>query len=110
MIEIGINKISKSFGFEKIFNNISFEIKTNERVALVGENGCGKSTILNIIAGNESIDSGEIAIRQKRKIGYLKQSFDNIDESLLVKDILYSNVKEIINKKDKIIKYENMLE
>ena len=109
MIEIGLNKINKSFGFDKLFNDINLEIKTNERVALVGDNGCGKSTILNIVAGEVSLDSGDIAIRQKRKIGYLKQNYDNIDSNLLVSDILYSNVKDIIELKNKLLKYENKL-
>ena len=109
MIEIGLNKINKSFGFDKLFNDINLEIKTNERVALVGDNGCGKSTILNIVAGEVSLDSGDIAIRQKRKIGYLKQNYDNIDNNLLVSDILYSNVKDIIEIKNKLLKYENKL-
>ena len=72
----------KNFGFDKLFNDINLEIKTNERVALVGDNGCGKSTLLNIVAGELSLDSGEIAIRQNRKIGYLKQYYDNIDNNL----------------------------
>lgn len=109
MIEIGLSKINKSFGFDKLFNDISLEIKTNERVALVGDNGCGKSTLLNIVAGELSLDSGEIAIRQKRRIGYLKQNYDNIDNNLLVSDILYSNVKDIIDMKNKLLKYENKL-
>ena len=68
MIEIGINKISKSFGFDKLFDNISFEIKTRERVALIGDNGCGKSTILNIIAGLESVDNVKQQEDKRKKI------------------------------------------
>jgi len=110
MIEIGINKINKSFGFDKILNDISFEIKTNERIALVGDNGSGKSTILNIVAGEISADSGEIAIRQNRKIGYLKQNYDSFDKDMLVKDILYRQVNEIVDLKNKLLKYEKKLE
>ena len=42
MIELGINKVSKQFGNKKVLKDISFEIKTNEKVALIGQNGCGK--------------------------------------------------------------------
>jgi len=109
MIEIGLNKISKSFGFDKVLNDISLEVKTNERVALVGDNGSGKTTLLNIVAGNVNVDSGEVAIRQKRKIGYLRQSYADFDKELLVKEILYSNVSDIIQLKNKLLKYENKL-
>lgn len=102
MIEIGINKISKSFGFNKIFNNLSFEVKTGEKLALIGDNGCGKSTILNIIYGLENLDSGSISIRKNRKVGYLRQNTDYINNDILVKDILYSNVKEIMDMKFKL--------
>ena len=63
MIEIGINKITKDYGFGPILNDINFEVKTNERIALVGENGSGKSSLLNIIAGTIKPDSGTISIR-----------------------------------------------
>ena len=48
MIEISLNKIVKSYGFNKILDEFSLEIKTGEIITFVGENGCGKSTILNI--------------------------------------------------------------
>ena len=106
MIEIGINKISKSFGFDKLFDNISFEIKTRERVALIGDNGCGKSTILNIIAGLESVDNGNVSLRNGSRLGYLRQNTDYIDNNMLVKDVLYSHVKNIISIKVKLEELE----
>ena len=99
MIEIGINKISKSFGFNKIFEDLSFEVKTGEKIALIGDNGSGKSTILNIIAGIENVDGGNISIRNNKKIGYLRQNTDYIDNDCLVKDVLYFNVKDIMDMK-----------
>ena len=45
MIEISLNNVKKTYGFKNILNDISFEIKAGERVALIGDNGCGKSTI-----------------------------------------------------------------
>ena len=53
MIEISLNKINKSYGFNNVLNNLSFDVKTNERVALIGSNGCGKTTTLKIIMGIE---------------------------------------------------------
>ena len=73
MIEISLNKINKSYGFNNVLNNLSFDVKTNERIALIGSNGCGKTTTLKIIMGIESYDSGNISIRKESKIGYLTQ-------------------------------------
>ena len=109
MIEIGINKLTKSFGFDKVFNNISFEVKTNERIALVGENGSGKSTILNIVSGLINPDSGTVSIRKNAKIGYLKQIVEDQDDKTTVKDVLYSGVKDIINLKNELDKYEEKI-
>lgn len=63
----------KSFGSQDIFQRLSFEIKGNEKIAIVGKNGSGKSTLLNIIAGVQQMDSGEIKKDKKCTIGYLEQ-------------------------------------
>ena len=64
MIEISLNKIEKTYGFNKILDGFSLDIKEGEIITLIGENGCGKSTILNIINKDESIDKGNISIRK----------------------------------------------
>lgn len=73
MIEIGINQVVKNFGFKNVLNEASFEVMTGERVAIVGRNGTGKSTILKIIAGKEHADKGAVSIRRGATIGYLEQ-------------------------------------
>ena len=73
MIEINVSKIVKNFGFKNILNELSFEVKTGEIVSIIGENGCGKTTILNIISGLERADSGLVTTRKDSKIGYLNQ-------------------------------------
>ena len=73
MLEINFNKVTKDFGYGKVLDNISFEVKTGEIVAIVGANGEGKSTILNLINKDEVPTSGSITIRSGSKIGYLKQ-------------------------------------
>lgn len=69
-----ISKGSKAFGASVIFRNIQFEIRNNEKIAVVGRNGCGKTTLLRIIAGEESLDSGDIHIENGVRIGYLAQT------------------------------------
>lgn len=109
MIEIGINKITKDYGFGPILNDINFEVKTNERIALVGENGSGKSSLLNIIAGTIKPDSGTISIRKNAKIAYLKQLIEDRNDNITVKDVLYEGVKDLMNLRDKLTEYEKKI-
>jgi ATP-binding cassette subfamily F protein 3 len=73
MIILQINQLSKYFGADLILSNIKLEIQSKDRVALVGRNGVGKSTLLKIIAGHMSYDSGEIIKPKDVTIGYLSQ-------------------------------------
>ena len=109
MIEISINKITKSYGFNNILNNLTFEVKTGEIIALIGENGCGKSTLLNIISGEERIDQGNISIRKGNTIGYLKQSMEQEKTNMLVKEILYRNAKDILDIRNQLQTYEHKM-
>lgn len=106
MIEIGINKITKDYGFGPILNDISFEVKTNERIALIGDNGSGKTTLLNIISKDINPNSGTISIRKNAKVGYLKQLIENKDENTTVKEVLYDGIKDLIALRDKLEEYE----
>ncbi|HEX3078170.1 MAG TPA: ABC-F type ribosomal protection protein [Lachnospiraceae bacterium] len=68
-----IKDCCKSYGAEDIFKNLSFEIKGNEKIAVVGKNGSGKTTLLRVITGMERMDSGKIESDRKYSIGYLEQ-------------------------------------
>jgi len=72
---INAQGISKSFGSTLLFQNISFTVSEGDRIGLIGPNGSGKSTLLRILAGDESLDSGEIAVRKRvRLTGVLQES------------------------------------
>ncbi|PTL16384.1 ABC transporter ATP-binding protein [Staphylococcus gallinarum] len=73
MILLQLNDITKSFDGDDIFNNVDLEIKTGERIGIVGRNGAGKSTLMKIIAGVEDYDSGHISKIKNLKMGYLTQ-------------------------------------
>lgn len=73
MIELNANGLVKYFGANKIFENISFEVKTGERIGLIGQNGCGKTTLMKMLIGLEEFQSGEISLRKDNKVGYLNQ-------------------------------------
>ena len=109
MIEISLNNIKKFFGFKNILDGLNIEIKTGDRVSIIGENGCGKTTVLNIINSIENIDSGTIAIRRGAKIGYLNQQPENIYNNEKVKDILYNSFKELLDIEKQLKRYEDKM-
>ena len=107
MIEIELNNIKKNFGLKNVLDGFSLEVKTGERVALIGQNGCGKSTILKIIAKQENIDNGVVNIRSGAKIGLLNQIYENEKEDILVKDFLNQSFEEIFKIEEKLRKLES---
>lgn len=73
MINLQIEGLTKSFGDRVLFADIAFGLSEGERVGLIAKNGTGKTTLLNIIAGDESYDSGTITFRNGIRVGYLRQ-------------------------------------
>jgi len=73
---IQLNNISKSFGGQNLYEDISFTLGPKERIGLVGRNGSGKSTLFKIITGEMSYDGGSINIPKSYKIGYLRQHLE----------------------------------
>lgn len=74
-----VENINKSYGTKKVLTNVSFDIKRGERIALVGQNGAGKSTFIKIIMNLIPTDSGKIIKDEKLKIGYYSQEFETLD-------------------------------
>ena len=76
---VDIQNVSKAFGAHILFNNISFSIAENQHIGLIAKNGTGKTTLLSILAGKESHDSGQIIFKKDLRVGFLKQTpeFDN---------------------------------
>lgn len=73
---ISIIEVGKSFGAERIFSGVNFQINEQDRIGLIGPNGAGKSTLLNILAGREEADEGTVSIARNTRIGYLTQTTD----------------------------------
>ena len=110
MIEIGLNKVNKNFGFNQLLTDVSFEIKTNERVALIGSNGCGKTTTLKIIKGEVEIDSGNVFIRKGATTGYLSQIPEICNSNETANDIYLKGIKDILDLEEKITEFSNKMD
>ncbi|MGI4828902.1 MAG: ATP-binding cassette domain-containing protein, partial [Janthinobacterium lividum] len=65
--------VSKRFGAEPLFQDISFAVNDGDRIGLIGPNGAGKSTLLAILAGDVEPDTGDLAVRKRARIGYVRQ-------------------------------------
>lgn len=70
---LDIQNVSKRFGDRVLFENISFSVAEGQRVGLIAQNGTGKSTLLSMLTGDESVDSGDIIYRNGIRVGYLRQ-------------------------------------
>lgn len=86
--------LSKSFNDRWLFKDITIGIGQGEKVALVGENGTGKSTLLKILTGQIKSDSGVVSMREGIKFGYLTQQ-PNVADSLTVKEILFDDKNKV---------------
>ena len=81
-------QVGKSFGAERIFAGVSFQIDPQDSIGLVGPNGAGKSTLLNLLAGREEPDEGTVARQRNIRIGYLTQTTDFQPENTLREEML----------------------
>ncbi|MEN9302315.1 MAG: hypothetical protein RL264_744 [Bacteroidota bacterium] len=88
---VEMHKVSKSFGDKKILNEFSYNFQRNERLGIVGNNGTGKSTFLNMLLGKEELDKGKIVIGETVVFGYYSQELIHVDDSMKVIDV----VKEV---------------
>ena len=80
---LSVEEISKSYGEKVIFKPISFGINQGQKIALIAKNGSGKTSILNIIAGQDTPDQGNVVIRKGTRVAYLAQE-PNLDPKLTV--------------------------
>ena len=79
--------VSKRFGAVPLFENLSFTISDGDRIGLIGPNGAGKSTLLKVLAGDEDSDSGDVALRKRARVAYIRQE-SSFAPGLTIRDVL----------------------
>ena len=73
MTALAVHRLTKYFGDRCLFENLSFEIDSRDKVGLVGVNGCGKTTLFRILTGEESAETGDVSVAKGISVGYLQQ-------------------------------------
>ena len=109
MLEVNLNNAKKNFGFKNVLDGFDLEATTGERIALIGPNGCGKTTIFKIISGEEKLDSGLLTVRKDATVGMLSQIPPKVSDDVTVKDILLRDFKEVFELENKMREYEEKL-
>lgn len=85
---IELKRISKAFGSHVLFDDFSYMFKKHDRIGILGDNGTGKSTLLNIITGNMKSDSGDVIVGETVRFGYFKQGHDDLPSQKRVIDYI----------------------
>ena len=91
-----VENISKSYGERILFNDISFGINKDQKIAFVAKNGSGKTSILNIIAGLDTSDSGQVVSRKGISIAYLAQNMD-LDPAITIEETIFATDNTVLN-------------
>ena len=102
---LSVKKISKDYGSRVLFSNLSFGLSRGDKMALVANNGTGKSSLLKIIAGKDLSSSGEVVFRKGVQVGYLSQD-SHFDESLSIQQLVdsaQSRVSKLIVEYEKAV-------
>ncbi len=109
MTELSLNGIVKNFGFKNVLNGFDLELKTGERISLIGPNGSGKTTIFKLITGEEVPNSGQISIRKGATVGFLSQVPPEYDEDLTVREIIIQGKSKLLEVEAKLRNLEEKM-
>jgi ABC transport system ATP-binding/permease protein len=100
---LSANEIRLSYGYQTLLDGVTLAVSAGEKVGLVGRNGCGKTSLLKILTGQQKADSGDISLRRAIRVGYLPQEFE-LDPTLSVQENIAAGAADVV---DAITRYEN---
>lgn len=92
---LSVENISKSFGERVLFENISFGINKDQKIAFIAKNGTGKTTIMNIINGFDEPDTGQVVIRKNIRMAFLSQK-PNLQDELTIEESIFASDNETL--------------
>lgn len=101
---ISVNNISKEFGGEVLFKDITFNINPKDRIGLAGVNGAGKSTLLKILAGELSSETGNVVLPNNSNVGYLPQEMKITSNATIVEEAkkVFSFINDLMAERDEL--------
>ncbi len=106
MVDIQVKELTKFFVIgENLLDGLSFEIQEGERVAILGRNGCGKTTLFNILTGQMDYDGGEVYVNPNKRLGLISQ-IPKFPESYTVEDVLRSAYADLTRTKKRMEQLE----
>ena len=110
MVDISVNNLTKFFVIgENLLQGLSFEIQEGERVAILGRNGCGKTTLFRILTKEIDYDEGEVYVNPNKRLGLISQ-IPIFPEGYNVEDVLRSAYRELQQVQKKLRQLENMMQ
>ena len=92
---LSANEIRLAYSYQTLLEGVTLAVSAGEKVGLVGRNGCGKTSLLKILTGEQNADSGEVSLRRGIRIGYLPQEFE-LDPELNVQDNIAAGAADIV--------------
>jgi ATP-binding cassette subfamily F protein uup len=100
---LSANELRLSYGYQTLLDGVTLAVSAGEKVGLVGRNGCGKTSLLKILTGQQQADDGDLSLRRGIRVGYLPQEFE-LDPALSVYDNIASGAADLV---EAIRRYEH---
>ena len=108
MIAISINELSLSFGTDRILDKVSFSLEENDKLGIIGVNGCGKSTLFRLITGELDATEGSVFLSKGKTVGILTQdgAFESKKENETVLERMYEAFSHLLSAEKRLSELE----
>ena len=107
---VRVDSISKAFGADQLFDDLTWQLPESETIGLVGPNGAGKTTLFEILVGDQKPDSGEVVIPRGVDVGYLPQELTEPKDDRTVLDVILEGASELLEMQERLEQLESRME